>query len=66
MAQEFTSAWTDQFVGKGERVFLSSGKSLSKCYSDALSNSKNATERRTMRSKTFEGMAIAMAEQWAK
>jgi hypothetical protein len=51
-------------VGKGERVVLSSGKSLPKWYSDALSKSKSAAERRTMRSKTFEGMAIAMAEQW--
>lgn len=51
-------------VGKGERVFLSSGKSLPKWYSDALTQSKSAAERRTMRSKTFEGMAIAMAEQW--
>jgi hypothetical protein len=51
-------------VGKGERVVLSSGKSLPKWYSDALTQSKSAAERRTMRSKTFEGMAKAMAEQW--
>ena len=51
-------------VGKGERVLLSSGKSLPKWYSDALTQSKSAAERRTMRSKTFEGMAKAMAEQW--
>ena len=53
-------------VGKGERVVLSSGKSLPKWYSDALTKSKTADERRTMRSKTFEGMATAMAEQWTK
>jgi len=51
-------------VGKGERVILSSGKSLPKWYSDALTLSKSSAERRTMRSKTFQGMAIAMAEQW--
>jgi hypothetical protein len=51
-------------VGKGERVFLSSGKSLPKWYSDALTKSKSPEERRTMRSKTFEGLAKAMAEQW--
>lgn len=51
-------------VGKGERVFLSSGKSLPKWYSDALTQSKSPEERRTMRSKTFMGMARAMAEQW--
>ena len=52
-------------VGKGERVVLSSGRSLPKWYSDALTQSKSAAERRTMRSKTFEGMAKAMAIQWA-
>lgn len=53
-------------VGKGERVVLSSGKSLPKWYSDALTLSKSAAERRTMRSKTFEGLARAMAEQWTR
>jgi hypothetical protein len=53
-------------VGRGERVVLRSGKSLPKWYSDALTQSKNAAERRTMRSKTFNGMAKAMAEQWTK
>jgi hypothetical protein len=53
-------------VGKGERVYLSSGKSLPKWYSDALTQSKSPEERRTMRSKTFMGMAIAMAKQWTK
>lgn len=53
-------------VDKGERVVLSSGKSLPKWYSDALTLSKSAAERRTMRSKTFEGLARAMAEQWTK
>ncbi|MCA1967336.1 MAG: hypothetical protein LDL23_11915 [Flavobacterium sp.] len=53
-------------VGKGERVVLSSGKSLPKWYSDALTLSKSSAERRTMRSKTFEGLARAMAEQWTK
>jgi len=51
-------------VGKGERVYLSSGKSLPKWYSDALTQSKSAAERRTLRSKTFKGMARAMAFQW--
>lgn len=53
-------------VGKGERVVLSSGKSLPKWYSDALTKAKSSAERRTLRSKTFEGMAKAMAEQWTK
>ena len=53
-------------VEKGERVFLSSGKSLPKWYSDALTKAKNSAERRTLRSKTFQGMAMAMAEQWTR
>ena len=53
-------------VGKGERVYLSSGKSLPKWYSDALTQSKSSAERRTLRSKTFKGMAEAMAKQWTK
>ena len=53
-----------KIVGKGERIFLSSGKSLPKWYNDALVNSKSAEERRSLRSKTFIGIATAMAEQW--
>jgi hypothetical protein len=51
-------------VDKGERIVLKSGKSLPKWYSDALTNSKTPSERRTLRSKTFLGMAKAMAKQW--
>lgn len=50
-------------VGKGERVVFKSGKSQPKWYSDAL-KAKTAAERRTLRSKTFEGIARAMAETW--
>ena len=73
-AAKATCLWTKNLplieptnvVGKGERVVLSSGKSLPKWYSDALTLSKTSAERRTMRSKTFEGMAKAMAEQWTR
>ncbi|UAB74333.1 hypothetical protein [Mesoflavibacter sp. SCSIO 43206] len=51
-------------VEKGERVVLKSGKSLPKWYSDALTKAKSPAERRTLRSKTFKGMAKAMAKQW--
>lgn len=51
-------------VGEGERVKFKSGKSQPKWYSDAFVKAKTAEERRTMRSKTFKGMAQAMAEQW--
>ena len=53
-----------KIVGKGERVILKSGKSLPKWYSEALTKAKTPAERRTLRSKTFEGMAKAMAFQW--
>ena len=51
-------------VGEGERVVFKSGKSQPKWYSDAFSKSKSDEERRTMRSKTFPGMARQVALQW--
>jgi len=51
-------------VDEGERIYFKSGKSQPKWYSDAFVKSKSHEERRTMRSKTFLGMARAMAEQW--
>lgn len=53
-------------VGKGERVFFKSGKSQPKWYSDAFSKAKTKEERQIMRSKTFPGIARAMAEQWTR
>ncbi|WP_324761488.1 hypothetical protein [Helicobacter cetorum] len=55
-----------KIVSQGERVVLKSGKSLPKWYSDALVIAKTPEERRTLRSKTFQGIAKAMAEQWTK
>lgn len=52
-------------VGKGERTIFKSGKSHPKWYADALANAKTPAERRTLRSKTFQGIANAMAQQWA-
>ncbi len=46
-------------VGKGERHITKSGKSLPKWY-----NLPPSEERWAIRSKTFEGIAKAMAEQW--
>ena len=51
-------------VGKGERTVFSSGKSHPKWYADALKNAKTKEERQTLRSKTFDGMAKAFAQQW--
>ena len=49
----------------GEKIVFKSGKSQPKWYSDALSKAKTAEERRTLRSKTFPGIARAIAEQWS-
>lgn len=53
-------------VGKGEFITLSSGKRMSKWYCDALTKAKSADERRNLRSKTFQGIAKAIAEQYGK
>jgi len=53
-------------VSEGERIYFKSGKSQPKWYSDAFVKSKSHEERRKMRSKTFPGIARAMAEQWLK
>lgn len=55
-----------KMVGKGERIIFKSGKSQPRWYSDAFVKAKTHEERRTMRSKTFPGMARAMAKQWTK
>lgn len=52
-------------VDSGEKVILSSGKTLPKWYSDALTKAKTPEERRTLRSKTFPGFAKALAKQWS-
>ena len=53
-------------VGKGERTVFKSGKSHPQWYADALAIAKTPSERRNLRSKTFQGMAQAMAEHWTK
>lgn len=49
-------------VDKGEQVTFASGKSMPKWYSDAFKLPPK--ERAAMRSKTFPGIAQAMASQW--
>ena len=63
---EIQPLYPTKIVSKGERVTFSSGKSQPKWYSDALVKAKSTAERRTLRSKTFEGIANAMAEQWGQ
>jgi len=48
--------WVDKKSGKV--------KKQAKWYYDALLNAKSSAERRTLRSKTFKGMAEAIADQW--
>jgi hypothetical protein len=55
-----------KLVGKGDRIEFSSGKSQPKWYSDAFVKAKTPEERRTLRSKTFPGLAKEMAKQWTK
>jgi hypothetical protein len=51
-----------KLVGKGDRIEFSSGKSQPKWYSDAFVKAKTPEERRTLRSKTFPGLAKEMAK----
>ena len=55
-----------KLVSEGETLQFKSGKRMQKWISDAFTKAKTAEERRRLRSKTFEGMAKAMAEQWTK
>jgi hypothetical protein len=41
-------------------------KRQAKWYLDALAKAKTPEERRTLRSKTFQGMADAIADQWSR
>jgi site-specific DNA-cytosine methylase len=50
--------WNDRKTGKLKRQAL--------WYYEALLKAKSPEERRTLRSKTFQGIANAMAEQWTK
>ena len=57
-------------VEKGEFIEFVSKKGVKKrqpkWYYEALKEAKNSEERRTLRSKTFQGMADAIADQWSK
>lgn len=73
-ATKTTCLWTKnlpdliptEIVGKGERTVFKSGKSHPKWYADALSKAKTPEERRALRSKTFLGMAKAIATQYSE
>lgn len=71
-ATKTTCLWTENLplleptdiVDKGEQVTFSSGKKMSKWYNDALAQAKTKEERQRLRSKTFIGVAKAIAKQW--
>lgn len=77
-ASKKTCLWTKNLpnlehtdvVGKGEMIewIGKDGKTKRqpKWYYDALSKAKSPEERRTLRSKTFSGIARAMATQWSE
>ncbi len=72
-ATKTTCLWTKNLpklsptniVEKGDRVTFKSGKSHPKWYADALSKASTPEERRTLRSKTFPGIAKAIAIQYS-
>tara|TARA_R110000744_G_scaffold190359_2_gene309499 strand:+ start:176 stop:814 length:639 start_codon:yes stop_codon:yes gene_type:complete len=75
-AQKTTCLWLHnlpqlkptKIVGKGEFIEWTDKngkkKKQAKWYLEALSKAKTNAERRTLRSKTFQGIADAMAQQW--
>lgn len=73
-ATKTTCLWTKNLpklsptniVEKGDRVTFKSGKSHPKWYADALSKAGTPEERRTLRSKTFQGIAKAIATQYSE
>ena len=73
-ASKRTCLWTKnlpnlvptKIVGKGEYITYKSGKKLAKWYAEALNIAKTPQERSTIRSKTFPGIAKAIAEQWSE
>jgi hypothetical protein len=71
-AQKTTCLWLKnlpklkptKIVGKGEMVTYKSGNTMPKWYADAFKLPK--AERQKLRSKTFQGIADAMSEQWGR
>jgi len=71
-AQKTTCLWLKnlpelkptKIVGKGEMVTYKSGNTMPKWYADAFKLPK--AERQKLRSKTFQGIADAMADQWGQ
>lgn len=80
-AQKSTCIWLKnlpklqptRIVDKGDFLTMSNGKKMSKWYNDSALESmkekdplKRKLIRQKLRSKTFDGIAKAMAEQWTK
>ena len=73
-AQKTTCLWLKnlpklkptKIVGKGEFVTFKSGKKHPAWYAEAFAKAKTKAERQKLRSKTFQGIADAMADQWGR
>lgn len=55
-----------EIVEPGEKYYLKNGKTMPLWYVEALQKAKTPEQRRNLRSKTFLGMAKAMAKQWTE
>lgn len=53
-------------VGKGEVLTFRNGNRMQKWTSDIFFSGVSVEERRKLRSKTFPGIADAMADQWGE
>ena len=73
-AQKTTCLWLKnvpkleptKIVGKGKFKTFKSGKRHPAWYAEAFEKAKTKAERQKLRSKTFPGIAQAMADQWGK
>ena len=64
MVEKLTSPDTDKYSWKGEIYVSKSGNKSPKWFTDIFFSGVSAEERRKLRSKTFPGIADAMANQW--
>jgi hypothetical protein len=53
-------------VGKGDNYVSPTGKKMARWYYDSVKNARSPEERRSLRSKTFPGIADAFATQWSE
>ena len=64
MAERVAIIVSYRYSRRGRDTYVQKRQAYAKVDSDALTETKTAEERRRLRSKTFKGMADAMAKQW--